>query len=127
MNPDGVIHGNYRCSLSGRDLNRRWSDPNKEIFPEVFFIKKIIVEIGKKKSIKMILDLHGHTQKKEIFAYGCNDKREPQRCRLFPYIISKLSPFFEFRFCNYFMDKSKMGTARISLFHLLKIPYTYTI
>ena len=23
-NPDGVIHGNYRCSLVGQDLNRRW-------------------------------------------------------------------------------------------------------
>jgi len=23
MNPDGVIHGNYRTSLSGSDLNRR--------------------------------------------------------------------------------------------------------
>jgi hypothetical protein len=22
VNPDGVIHGNYRCSLSGQDLNR---------------------------------------------------------------------------------------------------------
>jgi cytosolic carboxypeptidase protein 2/3 len=22
MNPDGVVHGNYRCSLSGTDLNR---------------------------------------------------------------------------------------------------------
>ena len=22
LNPDGVIHGNYRCSLSGMDLNR---------------------------------------------------------------------------------------------------------
>ena len=25
LNPDGVIHGNYRCSLIGRDLNRRWN------------------------------------------------------------------------------------------------------
>ena len=33
MNPDGVIHGNYRCSLSGRDLNRRWQEPNKDLFP----------------------------------------------------------------------------------------------
>lgn len=24
LNPDGVIHGNYRCSLSGHDLNRKW-------------------------------------------------------------------------------------------------------
>lgn len=32
INPDGVIHGNYRCSLSGRDLNRRWNETNKELF-----------------------------------------------------------------------------------------------
>ena len=27
MNPDGVINGNYRCSLAGCDLNRRWKVP----------------------------------------------------------------------------------------------------
>lgn len=27
LNPDGVINGNYRCSLSGSDLNRRWKAP----------------------------------------------------------------------------------------------------
>jgi murein tripeptide amidase MpaA len=24
LNPDGVVHGNYRTSLSGHDLNRKW-------------------------------------------------------------------------------------------------------
>lgn len=24
VNPDGVIFGNYRCNLSGKDLNRKW-------------------------------------------------------------------------------------------------------
>jgi len=24
LNPDGVIHGNYRSSISGYDLNRKW-------------------------------------------------------------------------------------------------------
>lgn len=33
VNPDGVIHGNYRCSLIGRDLNRRWKNPQKELYP----------------------------------------------------------------------------------------------
>ncbi|KAH7476633.1 Cytosolic carboxypeptidase 3 [Phytophthora ramorum] len=28
LNPDGVIHGNYRCSLAGTDLNRRWLNPS---------------------------------------------------------------------------------------------------
>ena len=29
LNPDGVIHGNYRSSLMGVDLNRRWKNPSK--------------------------------------------------------------------------------------------------
>ena len=29
LNPDGVINGNYRCSLAGCDLNRRWKNPIK--------------------------------------------------------------------------------------------------
>jgi len=28
LNPDGVIVGNYRCSLSGLDLNRQWQGPS---------------------------------------------------------------------------------------------------
>lgn len=29
LNPDGVIHGNTRCSLAGLDLNRQWKKPLK--------------------------------------------------------------------------------------------------
>ncbi len=29
LNPDGVIQGNYRCSLAGCDLNRRYVCPSK--------------------------------------------------------------------------------------------------
>ena len=29
LNPDGVIYGNNRCSLSGVDLNRQWKRPSK--------------------------------------------------------------------------------------------------
>ena len=41
LNPDGVINGNYRCSLAGADLNRRWKTPTKLLFPEVFETKKL--------------------------------------------------------------------------------------
>lgn len=30
LNPDGVIVGNYRCSLSGQDLNRQWTTPSSK-------------------------------------------------------------------------------------------------
>jgi len=32
LNPDGVIHGHYRTSLSGSDLNRRWKKINRVIY-----------------------------------------------------------------------------------------------
>lgn len=36
LNPDGVIIGNYRCSLSGQDLNRQWQLPNSKLHPEIY-------------------------------------------------------------------------------------------
>lgn len=33
LNPDGVVHGNYRTSLAGVDLNRRWKNPDSELHP----------------------------------------------------------------------------------------------
>lgn len=42
LNPDGVIVGNYRCSLSGVDLNRQYVNPNPKITPEISGIKDLI-------------------------------------------------------------------------------------
>lgn len=42
LNPDGVIYGNYRVSLLGVDLNRRWKKPSKFMHPTVYYTKKII-------------------------------------------------------------------------------------
>jgi murein tripeptide amidase MpaA len=42
INVDGVIYGNYRCSLSGIDLNRVWKKPNATLFPEIVAIKNLV-------------------------------------------------------------------------------------
>ena len=42
LNPDGVINGNYRCSLAGCDLNRRWKTPNKTLHPTIFHCKRLV-------------------------------------------------------------------------------------
>lgn len=42
LNPDGVINGNYRCSLAGCDLNRRWKTPSKKLHPTIYSVKKLI-------------------------------------------------------------------------------------
>ena len=41
--------------------------------------------------IEMFLDIHGHSKKKNVFAYGCHDFREPYASREFPYLLSKNS------------------------------------
>jgi murein tripeptide amidase MpaA len=40
LNPDGVIVGNYRCSLAGTDLNRQWAEPSRRLHPTIFFYKE---------------------------------------------------------------------------------------
>ena len=42
LNPDGVINGNYRCSLAGCDLNRRWKTPNKTLHPTIWHCKRLV-------------------------------------------------------------------------------------
>uniref|UniRef100_A0A671T3S2 Cytosolic carboxypeptidase 1 n=1 Tax=Sinocyclocheilus anshuiensis TaxID=1608454 RepID=A0A671T3S2_9TELE len=42
LNPDGVINGNHRCSLSGEDLNRQWQSPNAELHPTIYHAKSLL-------------------------------------------------------------------------------------
>lgn len=73
LNPDGVVIGNSRSSLSGVDLNRRWSSPNSIMHPEIYFMKVQMALTDKQSAgITMFCDLHGHNKHMNTFIYGCN-------------------------------------------------------
>jgi hypothetical protein len=127
MNPDGVINGNYRCGLAGVDLNRRWKNPHEKIHPTVYHCKKLIKAFAKERKVELICDFHGHSRRKNVFAYGCNVSENPFVTRAFPWVLSKISQFFSFRFCSFRMQKAKEGTMRICLFKEIKVPLVYTI
>ena len=42
LNPDGVIVGNYRCSLAARDLNRNYIGDLKDAFPTIWHTKQLV-------------------------------------------------------------------------------------
>lgn len=42
LNPDGVIIGNYRCSLAGRDLNRNYKTVLKDSFPPIWHVRNMV-------------------------------------------------------------------------------------
>jgi hypothetical protein len=128
LNPDGVVNGNYRCSLAGCDLNRRWKFPSKKLHPTIWHTKRMIRDLHQERGVLMYCDLHGHSRKQNVFAYGCNNKAKPEECRLFPLILSKLNKIFNFSYCKFGVQKSKDSTARVALYKDLKTcPNIFTI
>ena len=127
MNPDGVVCGNYRTSLAGCDLNRRWINPNEILHPEIFFAKQMIMKISTQKQIGLICDFHGHSGANNIFIYGNPIKEDPKSSKVFPMILSKISDAFSYEQSKFKLNKNKYGTARINLFHELSIANIFTI
>ena len=77
LNVDGVINGNYRCSLAACDLNRKFGTSSSKILhPTVYYTKALVnelIEVQKKKFF-LYLDLHGHSAKKNVFQYKLASK-----------------------------------------------------
>lgn len=147
LNPDGVINGNYRCSLAGCDLNRRFLDANEELHPTIIALKTLLFTMHRTRGVAMYLDLHGHSAKKSTFIYGCDFTQEERRgnknalagqderdsdsrrlfCRLFPKVLSKVSADFSYRDCRYGIQLSKRGTGRVSAWKSIGISASYTV
>ncbi|XP_065651661.1 cytosolic carboxypeptidase 1 isoform X4 [Hydra vulgaris] len=145
LNPDGVINGCHRCSLSGQDLNRKWKQPDAVLHPSIYHTKsflKYLASIDKKPEI--FVDFHGHSRKKNIFMYGCRDvslseslsslqlnsKCSNSMCHdieLLPKILSQETPCFSLSQCNFLVDKSKESTARVVCYSEIGIRKSYTM
>jgi len=71
LNPDGVINGNYRTSLAGVDLNRRWDKPDCDLHPTIWSVKELLRRFQKTRTVILQTDIHGHSRKEGLFVYGC--------------------------------------------------------
>ena len=111
LNPDGVIHGNYRCSLAATDLNRRYAATHRLLHPTIAAVKDMVKRIQRHRTISLFIDLHGHSRAKNAFVYGCDIHQQPEKyvawlsrhihseawnarrvhCRVFPKILCALS------------------------------------
>ncbi len=138
INPDGVACGNYRCSLSGNDLNRRWKSPQMLAHPEIYNLRIMIKRFQEDRSVVMFCDLHGHSRKYDTFIYACNPKywktffpssEGPPKYleRLVPKVLNKLVPNFSYNGCAYSVSKSKEGTGRVTAWKEFKIFNSFTM
>ncbi|CAH8565870.1 unnamed protein product [Schistosoma rodhaini] len=116
LNPDGVIVGNYRCSLSGCDLNRKYTSSLKRFFPTIWHTKQMIINVMKQYEVVVYCDLHGHSRKQQMFIYGCKSQTLENQyySRIFPAMLSKNIPeLFNYDKCKFAVQKEKEGTGRI--------------
>ena len=114
INPDGVIYGNYRWSLLGVDLNRRWNNPSKILHPIIYNWKQLVKMIDIERSVAMFCDIHGHSRKKNIFMYGCcinnlevNSTKINETIKLLPYMVKDKNKIFSYKDCTFTLEKEK--------------------
>ncbi|KHJ47435.1 zinc carboxypeptidase [Trichuris suis] len=138
LNVDGVVNGNHRCSLAGEDLNRQWVHPDKSLFPSVYHTKNLIGylhHIGKTPLV--YCDFHGHSRKKNIFAYGNNpnlswysgDRKSQHQFEFYqlPEILDDISPAFHLKYCSFDIKKNKEGSARVAVWRDTSLCRAYTM
>ncbi|KFV12514.1 Cytosolic carboxypeptidase 1, partial [Tauraco erythrolophus] len=143
LNPDGVINGNHRCSLSGEDLNRQWQNPNPDLHPTIYHAKGLLQYLAAIKRLPLVYcDYHGHSRKKNVFMYGCSiketmwhtnvnaascDLMEDPGYRALPKILSQTAPAFCMGSCSFVVEKSKESTARVVVWREIGVQRSYTM
>ncbi|KFW76554.1 Cytosolic carboxypeptidase 1, partial [Manacus vitellinus] len=143
LNPDGVINGNHRCSLSGEDLNRQWQNPNPDLHPTIYHAKGLLQYLAAIKRLPLVYcDYHGHSRKKNVFMYGCSiketmwhtsvnaascDLMEDPGYRALPKILSQIAPAFCMGSCSFVVEKSKESTARVVVWREIGVQRSYTM
>ncbi len=108
LNPDGVIVGNYRCSLTGLDLNRQWHNPSSKLSTEIYAMKEMVKKTLECREIALFVDIHGHSREKNLFLYGCQNPQALLKTKglchkekVLPVIMQRMMDWFSFQECNF--------------------------
>lgn len=130
LNPDGVVIGNFRTSLCGRDLNRQFRTNADFLIPEVRGLKQLVLSLKSEFKNRFIffLDFHGHSIKKNVFLYGPQYdiwENNYYRTRIFPKLLAGRTEMFRYYSCLFRIADFKKTTARAVI--LNNVPHCYTI
>lgn len=123
INPDGVVVGNYRCSLQARDLNRNYRWPRKDKFPVIWSIKHLVESLQQEHGVCLLhivppgppqlqplssfcilyiflqifvyCDFHGHSRKANVFMYGnsINEANTPKVTNIKDFLSERMLPY----------------------------------
>ena len=134
LNIDGVIFGNYRLNILGKDMNRLWT-PNipfnsDECDKSSLYINSIIDIIKKtlnNRNIFLYCDFHGHSGKHNFFLYGCPKEGNENYHKKFMEIYAKKSNIFSLNDCVHKIMPKKMNTCRALLKNVFSVDLSYCL
>ncbi len=78
----------------------------------------------------MFVDLHGHSVKKNVFAYGPEYPifdNNYYKCRILPKLLADKSEMFRYFSCIFKISPGKKSTARAVIFNNCNIVNCFTI
>ncbi len=145
LNPDGVIHGNFRMNCLGKDLNRMWDEPEENICPTIYNTLKMIKKTEESRDIYFFCDFHGHSNKHNFFLYSCKSKFDylhldentiipnPQKQKftyyelVFQFILNRENPFLDRFSCVNKILPSKTKTSRAILKTKYNVDFSYCL
>ncbi|KAK6014364.1 zinc carboxypeptidase, partial [Ostertagia ostertagi] len=126
LNPDGVVNGSHRCSLSGVDLNRYWLCRSSDLGCDVL-----------KTPPSVFVDLHGHSRRANVFMFGNNpeeswradDKALPHNYEFMalPEVLEQNSSAFSFDLCQFGITRGKESSARVTVWRQFGVTRAYTM
>ena len=134
LNIDGVIFGNYRLNILGKDMNRLWT-PNipfnsDECDQSSLYINSIIDIIKKtlnNRNIFLYCDFHGHSGKHNYFLYGCPKEGNENYHKKFMEIYAKKSNIFSLNDCVHKIMPKKINTCRALLKNVFSVDLSYCL
>lgn len=100
LNPDGVLVGNSKCSLSGQDLNRVWGMPDRYIHPEIYYAKKLLKHLKHSNDIIFFTEFHANLSRPSQSMFGNNIEDNRRLTREFPAFMGDYVTYFEINQCK---------------------------
>ncbi len=124
LNVDGVVAGNYRTGLQGKDLNRVFGVKNQSMYPEVQALMNLAHDLKKKHGSNFFgfYDFHGHSSKSNVFSYGPSFKQDDLHYYLsqfLPKMLESSTKMFRFSSCTFTVSEYKKMAGRAYVFSVL--------
>ena len=138
LNPDGAFRGHFRQDTLGQNLNRFYDDPDRTKQPVIHAVVRLAMHYAhQRRGLGFYLDLHGHMNKRGVFAFGnALDGEDAAAGFAYARLCSLNTPHFDVHACNFTeknmrsADKNgqtKEGSGRVALHAKTGLPHLYTV